>query len=193
LTIGDLQPRKNHLGLIRAYESLMNAHPRFGHHLVIVGKPTWFARTVADAAKASKFAERIHFTGFVNDQELLQLYGGCEMMVFPSFYEGFGLPILEGMACGRAVACSNTSAMPEVANAAALLFDPASTVSMAKAMRDILIDRELRSRLERLGVQRASQFSWDSSARKTLEIYHETASRGAQKQHGVRVPAAGRV
>ena len=114
------------LGLIRAFEDLVRAHPQLPHHLVIVGKETWYAPTVRAAAKKSQVADRIHFTGFVDDEELRRLYGACDLFVYPSFYEGFGLPILEAMACGRAVACSNTSAMPEVADSAALLFDPSS-------------------------------------------------------------------
>ena len=173
LTVGDLQPRKNHLGLIRAFEDLLSVHPQLPHHLVIVGKEdTWYAPTVLAAAKKSQAADRIHFTGFVDDDELRRLYGACDLFVYPSFYEGFGLPILEAMACGRAVACSNTSAMPEVADSAALLFDPKSQRELVFAMRDLLLNPELRQRMERLGVQRAGMFSWTSSAAKTLELYY---------------------
>ena len=97
------------------------------------------------------------------------------MFAFPSFYEGFGLPILEAMACGRAVACSNTSAMPEVANAAALLFDPSRQEEITRAMRDLLLDPQLRLRTERLGSQRAAAFTWSKAAQKTLDVYHEVA------------------
>ena len=179
LTVGDLQPRKNQIGLIRAYESLMLANPSLRQKLVIVGQKTWFSSHVVDAAASSKVAERIQFTDFVNDDELLQLYNACDLMVFPSFYEGFGLPILEAMACGRAVACSNTSAMPEVANAAAILFNPYSSQDIARAMHDVLVDPELRGRMERLGQQRASLFTWERTARRTLEIYYQIA--GAAK------------
>ncbi len=175
LTVGDLQPRKNHLGLIRAFEDLIRAHPQLPHHLLIVGKETWHADTVRAAAKKSRVADRIHFTGFVEDEELRRLYGACDLMVYPSFYEGFGLPILEAMACGRAVACSNTSAMPEVADSAALLFDPCSQRELVFAMRDLLLNPELRQRMERLGVQRAAMFSWTSSAAKTLDLYYAVA------------------
>ena len=175
LTVGDLQPRKNQIGLIRAFEELVRTTPQLPHHLVIVGKSTWFADRIMDAAKHSRVADRIVFPGFVDDDELLQLYNACELMVFPSFYEGFGLPILEAMACGRAVACSNTSSMPEVANAAALLFDPENKGEIVRAMRDVLVDHELRIRMERLGLQRASLFTWEKTAQRTLEIYYEVA------------------
>ena len=178
LTVGDLQPRKNQIGLIRAYESLILDNPSLHQRLVIVGQKTWFSERIVDAAKRSKVADRIHFTDFVTDVELLQLYNACDLMAFPSFYEGFGLPILEAMACGRAVACSKTSAMPEVANAAAILFDPRATDDIARAMRDVLVDHQLRSRMERLGQQRASSFTWERTARRTLEIYYDVAGTG---------------
>ncbi len=178
LTVSDLQPRKNHLGLIRAFEQLIRAHPELPQHLVLVGKETWYAPVIRATAAKSELRDRIHFTGFVSDQELLQLYGACDVFVYPSFYEGFGLPIVEAMACGRAVACSNTSAMPEVADSAALLFDPCSTEDLFRAMRDLLLNPELRLRMERLGMQRATLFSWEKAAGKTLEIYYEIAGRG---------------
>ena len=135
-----------------------------------------------DAGKNSRMADRIVYPGFVNDDDLLQLYNACDMMVFPSFYEGFGLPILEAMACGRAVACSNTSSMPEVANAAALLFDPGNLGEIVRAMRDVLLDPELRTRMERLGLHRASLFTWERTAQKTLELYHEVAGAKSPSQ-----------
>jgi len=172
LTVGDLQPRKNQIGLFRAFEALLREHPSLPHHLVVTGKKTWFASKVYNAARQSGVADRIHFTDFVHDDDLLQLYGGCDVFVFPSFYEGFGLPILEAMACGRAVACSETSAMPEVADSAAILFDPHDTGQMTRALRDLMIDSELRARMERLGQQRATQFSWQRTAELTLRVYH---------------------
>ncbi len=175
LTVGDLQPRKNHAGLIRAFEQLLRAYPQLPHRLVIVGKENWRASDVRAAAKRSAVADRIHFTGFVSDEALLRLYGACDLFVYPSFYEGFGLPILEAMACGRAVACSNTSAMPEVADSAALLFDPTSEEQIVLALRDLLLNPELRQRMERLGAQRAAMFSWESTASKTLELYYAVA------------------
>jgi glycosyltransferase involved in cell wall biosynthesis len=177
LSVGDLQPRKNHVGLIRAFDRLVREYPQLPHHLVLVGKESWYAPVIRAAARKSSVAERIHFTGFVSDEDLLRLYGACDLSVYPSFYEGFGLPILEAMACGRAVACSNTSAMPEVADSAALLFDPHSDDELVLAMRDLLLNPELRSRMERLGAQRAAIFSWESTAAKTLDLYYEIAGQ----------------
>ena len=113
----------------------------------------------------------------MQDDDLVQLYNACEVFAFPSFYEGFGLPVLEAMACGRAVICSNTSALPEVADAACLLFDPYSRREITRALLDLLLDAQLRARMERLGLQRAALFSWRDAAQKTLEVYHEVAGR----------------
>ncbi len=128
------------------------------------------------------------------DADLVHFYGACELFVFPSFYEGFGLPILEAMACGRAVACSNTTAMPEVANAAGILFDPHSVPEMARAISDVLLAQELRTRLERLGMHRATMFSWEKAAARTLEVYTRVAggkkAGGAKK--GTRTAVQGR-
>jgi glycosyltransferase involved in cell wall biosynthesis len=175
LTVGDLQSRKNQAGLIRAFAEMVRAYPRLKHHLVLAGKESWHAAEVRKAARNSGVAERIHFTGFVSDSELLQLYNACEFFVFPSFYEGFGLPVLEAMACGRAVACSNSTAVPEVADGAAILFDPHSTEQIVRAMADLALDAELRAHMGRLGLQRAAQFTWRKTAEKTLEVYYEVA------------------
>lgn len=190
LCVGDLQPRKNPLGLIRAFEELIGNCPELAHHLVFVGKDTWYAPKVHQAADRSPFGNRIHFTGYVNDSELLQLYNACEIFVFPSFYEGFGIPILEAMACGRPVACSNTSAMPEVAGPAAMLFDPRSPHEMMAAMRDLLRKPELRARMERLGLQNASRFTWRATARQTLDVYYSVTGR--KRTAGRRTVPAGR-
>jgi glycosyltransferase involved in cell wall biosynthesis len=180
LAVGDLQPRKNHLGLLRAFEDVMRAYPHLPHHLLFVGKETWYSKELHGAVMKSGIADRVHFTGFVEDDELVHFYAGCDLFVFPSFYEGFGLPILEAMACGRAVACSSSSAMPEVADSAALLFDPHSTQGIGQAIKDILLDAELRARLERLGSQRAAAFSWEQAAEKTLNAYYMVAGGSAR-------------
>lgn len=179
LSVGDLQPRKNHLGLLRAFESLIGARPCLRHHLVLAGQETWYSPQVHRAVERSSVSDRVHFAGFVSDEELIQLYGACDVLAFPSLYEGFGLPILEAMACGRAVICSDTSAMPEVANGAALLVDPHSREHIAQALAEVLVDSGLRLRLERAGPRRARSMGWERAARLTLDAYYEVAGAPA--------------
>jgi len=181
LTVGDLQPRKNQLGLIKAFEEVLKLEPQLPHHLVLAGQDTWFADKIRAAAARSAFADRIHLLGWVGDEELLHLYNACDVFAFPSFYEGFGLPVLEAMACGTPVACSNQTATYEVADSCALTFDPSSTVEMMHCIRDLLINPDLRARMSRLGQQRAARFTWDSAARRTLAVYCEVAGQ-AQPQ-----------
>jgi glycosyltransferase involved in cell wall biosynthesis len=173
LSVGDIQPRKNHIGLIRAFARMVKAYPQLPHQLVLVGKPTWFSGKVEEAARESGAGERIRFLGFVADADLLQLYNACDCFVFPSFYEGFGFPALEAMACGRAVVCSDVSALPEVVDGAAIFFDPYALDEMVRAIADVLLDGELRGRMERLGLQRAAHFSWQKTAQKTMEAFHQ--------------------
>lgn len=186
LAVGDIQPRKNHIGLIRAFTKMLQAYPQMKHQLVVVGKATWFADRVEEAVRESGVRDRIRFAGFVPDAELLHLYNACDVFVFPTFYEGFGLPALEAMACGRAVVCSDASALPEVVDGAAILFDPYSVDEMVRAIADVILDRELRTRMERLGLQRAAHFSWQETAEKTLEVFREVVKpRAAARRTAV--------
>ncbi|MCS7025298.1 MAG: glycosyltransferase family 4 protein [Bryobacteraceae bacterium] len=188
LNVGDLQPRKNQTGLIRAFEEFLRHNPGQPHHLVIVGQSKFDGELVKQVAARSAVSSRIHFTGYVDDAFLHLLYNACELFVFPSFYEGFGIPILEAMACGCAVACSKTSAMPEVADGAAIFFDPRSTAEMTRSIQDLVLNPEMRSRYQRLGLARASVFSWDRTARQTLEVYYEVAGsdrRFAPDRHSI--------
>jgi glycosyltransferase involved in cell wall biosynthesis len=189
LSVGDLQPRKNHIGLIKAFARLVRAYPQLKHRLVLAGKPTWFAERVHAAARESGVDNRIQFCGFVSDPDLLQLYNACDLFVFPSFYEGFGLPALEAMACGRAVTCSRTTSLPEVVDGAAILFDPYAVDEMARALADLLLDSELRGRMERLGLQRAAHFSWQRTAEQTLDVFREVVEGAGQRS--IRAEAAG--
>ncbi len=144
---------------------------------MLAGKDTWFSPKVREAARQSGVADRIQFAGFVSDEDLLHLYNACDLFVFPSFYEGFGLPVLEAMACGRAVACSRTSSMPEVADGAGICSIPTPPARWCAPWRICCCDAELRARMERLGLQRAARFSWRATAQKTLEVYREVAER----------------
>lgn len=175
LSVGDWHPRKNQIGLIRAFRALLAAHPKLPHKLVLAGKRTWFAPRVMDEIRQSGLEERIVLTDFVDDDILPHLYNAADVFVFPSFYEGFGLPALEAMACGRPVVCSDSTALPEVVDGAALLFDPHSVEEQMRAIADILIDKELFRRMEKKSLQRAAFFNWNETARQTLDVYREVA------------------
>ncbi|HUP02564.1 MAG TPA: glycosyltransferase family 1 protein [Bryobacteraceae bacterium] len=192
LNVGDLHPRKNQIGLIRAFAQLVKAHPQIKHTLALAGKDTWFAGKVRDAARESGVMDRIRFLGFVTDDDLLRLYNACDLFVFPSFYEGFGLPALEAMACGRAVVCSSASALPEVVDGAAILTDPAAEEEMVRAMADVLLDAELRTRMERLGLRRAAHFNWHDTARRTLAVFRDVAERAVAAVETVASPSMAR-
>jgi glycosyltransferase involved in cell wall biosynthesis len=194
LSVGDLQPRKNQIRLIEAFAKSMRAHPQLKHRLVFAGKDTWYGGRVRDAARDSGMAGRILFTGFVSDDDLLQLYNACDCFAFPSMYEGFGIPVLEAMACGRAVIASNAASIPEVADGAGILFDPYRVDEIVRALGDVLLDAELRGRLERLGGQRASLFSWRKTAEATLDVYRDVAGamRAGSRPHAARAASAAR-
>ncbi len=175
LSVGDLQPRKNQLGLVEAFAELLRLMPTSQLRLVLAGKATPYANRVRAAARRLGVAEHVHFLGYVGDDDLLYLYSACELFVFPSWYEGFGIPLLEAMACGAPVACSNRAALPEVADAAALFFDPADMGQMVRVLRDLLAEEDLRARMKRLGMQRAAQYSWRRTAEQTLAVYCRVA------------------
>jgi len=175
LNVGDLHPRKNQIGLVRAFSELIRERPELPHVLVMAGQHTWFAPRVLEAIRESGVSDRIVLTRFVDDETLRLLYNGCDLFVFPSFYEGFGLPVIEAMACGRPVVCSSATALPEVTNGAAVLFEPHSTAQQMRAMRDVLLDRELSERMQRKSVHRSQTFDWNETARRTLDVYSEVA------------------
>ncbi len=169
LAVGNLQPRKNLVRLIQAFRTLVESR-RTEVDLVVVGPPRYRGEEVIQAA-AGAATGRIHFTGYVTDRQLASCYSGSTAFVFPSLYEGFGLPALEAMAHGIPVACSDVDALREVCGDAALLFDPLSVDSIAYAIDKVLGDSDLRERLSKAGTARAARFSWETSARLTLEVY----------------------
>jgi glycosyltransferase involved in cell wall biosynthesis len=174
LAVGNLQPRKNLVRLIQAFRILVESHHQ-EVDLVIVGPQRYRAEEVLQAA-AGAATERIHFTGYVADRQLAACYTCSTAFVFPSLYEGFGLPALEAMAHGIPVACSDVDALRDVCGDAALLFDPLSVDSIANAIDKVLKDSDLRQRLSKAGIARAAQFSWEKSAQLTLEVYRKARS-----------------
>jgi len=171
-------PGKNHVMLIDAYETLTASGvplPR----LVCAGGDWDGAEHVHRRLAASVARDRITFTGFVADGDLPKLVAGADACVYPSLYEGFGIPIVEAMACGVPVACSNTSSLPEVAGDAALLFDPNQVTPVADALRKLATDASLRQRLTAAGLRRAAGFTWEACAKDTLREIYSVAKGGA--------------
>lgn len=177
LYLGINKPHKNLVRLIEAYaklhRSLSTAHPP---PLIIAG--AWDERYPQPRQRvdALNLAGAVRFLGRVSDADLPALYSGATLFVFPSQYEGFGLPVLEAMACGAPVACSDTSSLPEVAGEAALLFDPADVDAIAAAMQRPLRDENLRRVLAQHSLQQARRFSWPRTAEETLACYRSVAS-----------------
>ena len=171
LAVGNLQPRKNLVRLIQAFTIVAGR----GHDvdLVIVG-PRHYRADDAVAA-ASPVSERVHFTGYVTDRQLSACYECATAFVFPSLYEGFGLPALEAMAHGVPMACSDAGSLPEVCGDAAILFDPHSIDAIADSVGRLLDDSDLRRRLATAGPERARQFSWTRTAELTLDVYRAVA------------------
>jgi glycosyltransferase involved in cell wall biosynthesis len=166
--LGSIHPRKNIPVLIKAYERFRE-QTGADHHLVLAGRLWWMADEVKDAVSVSPYISDIHFPGYITSDRAVALLGGATAMIYPSRYEGFGLPLLEGMACGTPVIASNTSSLPEVAGDAALLFDPDQPDELAHHMATLIADASLRDQLVERGFRRCSDFSWDTSA---SEIYN---------------------
>lgn len=166
LSVGTLQPRKNYVGLIRAFVNL-----ECDQVLAIAGGRGWLYQNALAEAKAH--GDRVRILGFVDDEDLPALYRGASLFVFPSFYEGFGLPVLEAMACGTPVVCSDVSSLPEIAGDAALLVDPNDQVALTEAMARALEDESLRRKMVDRGLEQAAQFTWERAARQLLAVFAE--------------------
>jgi len=167
-------PGKNHVRLIEAFERAKRSAD-LPHRLVLAGSDWSGASEVHRAATRSSVAQDIVFTGFVPAADLPDLYRGADLAVCPSLYEGFGMPVLEAMACGTAVACSNVSSLPEVAGDAARLFDPLDVDEMTRVLRAVLTGPATRAALETRGLARSRMFSWRASAAQTLDVLRMAA------------------
>ena len=181
LCVGNLQPRKNVRTLIDAYVRLRRADATRAR-LVIVGRKVWSHDDIFAAARESGYEEALVFTDYVPDDDLVALYNAAEVFVYPSLFEGFGLPPLEAMACGTPVVTSNTSALPETVGDAALTVDPRDAEALATALARVLDDADLRARLAERGLHRAQSFSWERTAHAISEVYHRAGDKtGTQR------------
>jgi len=185
LFLSTLEPRKNILGVLRAFELLY----RWGYpgHLVLAGRWGWHTEALREAMESSPARERIVHLDYISREHLPALYRGADALLFPSWLEGFGLPIIEAMACGTPVVTSGRSAMPEVAGPAAVYVDPGSPHGIASAVSAMLKDQEHRKRLAELGRRRAALFSWDRAAAATAQVLRQAAGLEAVEDDEYRV------
>lgn len=173
---GRWEQRKNMVRIIEAFAQFKR-ESRTEHRLVFTGGRSWGAREVNQTIRKLGIEDSILDAGKTSLDELPYLYGGADALVYASLWEGFGLPIVEAMACGTPVITSNVAAMPETAGGNALLVDPHSTEEIAGAMHRVTTDAALRSRMRAGGLERVRQFGWDDTARKTLNLYEAVARR----------------
>ncbi len=173
LGVGTLEPRKNHSGLIKAFHKAQSAAGKQQRPamLALAGGPGWLYEETQQLIAKLKLEKKVRFLGRVNELELITLYSMADVFAFPSFFEGFGVPPLEAMACGAPVITSNTSSLPEVVGDAALLIDPHNTSELAQAMIRLLEDETLREEIRQKGYTRAQLFTWPKSASKMLSVY----------------------
>lgn len=172
LTVGTLEPRKNLIRLLNAYKMLV-ANEDSMPNLVMVGGRGWLKEDINKIVDSLGLREKVVFTGYIPDSDLPALYRNAGVFVYPSLYEGFGLPPLEAMACGTPVVASNTSSIPEVVGDAGLLADPYNPAEIARAIAFVLKDNDLSARLERAGLIRSGMFTWDKTAQETIKLYRE--------------------
>jgi glycosyltransferase involved in cell wall biosynthesis len=174
LTVAALEPRKNLLRLLEAFR-LLRRRGRVPHQLAVVGPKGWMTGPLEAVLSSAELAGAVVATGYVPLDVLKVLYGNAALLVYPSLYEGFGLPPLEAMACGCPVAVSRSSSLPEVVGDAGLYFDPGDVEAIAGAMHRLLDSPELGRRLALLGLARSRAFAWERTARETLAVYREAA------------------
>jgi glycosyltransferase involved in cell wall biosynthesis len=169
LFVGTVEPRKNLRTLVQAFAQVAGEIP---HKLVLAGGRGWNSEPVFEAIDRLGLQDRVVCTGFVGGHnDLACFYSAADLFVFPSLYEGFGLPLLEAMTCGCPIAAAKNSSIPEVAGAAAVYFDPHSPEDMADCIRKLLEDAPMRYSLVARGLVQAGKFSWDNCARATLDVY----------------------
>jgi glycosyltransferase involved in cell wall biosynthesis len=172
-----LSAKRPHKNLIRLLDALASIPPERRPALVIPGYRTWHERELEDHVRTLELEEDVRILGWVDEGEIEALYAAASCFVFPSLYEGFGLPVLEAMQRGVPVACSNRSSLPEVAGDAALMFDPEQPREIAAAIERMLSDGDEADRLRRAGLDRARRFTWDETARLTAESYDRALAR----------------
>lgn len=170
LSVGTVQPRKNYQMLIRAFAPIAQSQP---HHLVIAGGKGWLEEEMLAEVKRQNLNDRVHFIGFVDDADLPALYSSATLYAMPSLYEGFGLPLLEAMACGVPIITTNTSSLPEVVGNTAVQLPPTDESAWTQAIAELLTNPSRRAHMTAEGFRRVRQFTWQKSALQLLQIYRD--------------------
>ncbi len=165
LAVGTLEPKKNYPLLLKAFQSL-----KLDWDLIIIGKKGWKSQEIYNTIDKLGIKNKVKILGYVSIEDLPYFYNGAEIFVFPSLYEGFGLPLLEAMACGVPVICSNSSSLPEIGKDAVLYFNPYSVDDLINQLLKLINDEKLRQNLREKGIYRAKDFSWQKTAQQTLEV-----------------------
>ena len=181
LYVGNLWPRKNVEGLLKAYKQLPE-NLRDKYQIVIIGDKNRYFNSLSNLAKELQIENNITVTGFVQESDLPFLYSAAQIFVFPSYYEGFGLPVLEAMACGVPVVTSNTTSLPEVTGDAGILVDPLNIYELSEAMKKLLTDAHLRSTMKERGLERAKQFPVKKMVCKILDLFAEVIGKKVASQ-----------
>lgn len=175
LYLGTLEPRKNIPALIRAWDILKQDKKFSDLRLIIAGAPGWLYEDIIVEARKARFAEQIIFWGAVETEERVLLYNLSSVFVYPSFFEGFGLPPLEAQACGIPVVAASRTSLPETLNGSAMLVDPWRVADMADNLRECLTNTALREQMAAAGLKNSGRFSWQDAAHKTLQILHDAS------------------
>jgi glycosyltransferase involved in cell wall biosynthesis len=170
LFVSTIEPRKNIQSIIKAFNWLKHNH-KIDHQLILIGKKGWKYVPIFEAIQASPWQNDIHHLNYLSDELVALFYSKADVFIYPSHYEGFGLPVLEAITLGAPVIASNTSSIPEVAGDAAVLINPNDFMELAEAILKVISDRQFRQDLINKGKTRANLFSWENTARKTLEAY----------------------
>lgn len=175
LFVGTLEPRKNLIRLLEAVYLLSKQDSKFikQYQLVLAGSPGWLYKEIYEEVKSRQLENCVVFTGYLPSEDVPKFYATAELFVYPSLYEGFGLPILEAFSAGVPVVTSNTSALAEVSGGAAVLVDPLDIEGLARAIQTALLDPKLREALKARGQKRAAEFSWEKCAQATMELYRQ--------------------
>ena len=172
LSVGTIEPRKNLLTLVRAFDQILRT-TELRPQLVVAGGEGWLMDELYSFIRTSDISDRVRFLGYTSDEVLRELYSSCRICVYPSLYEGFGLPPLEAMACGAPVITSRIPAIMETVGSAAVLIDPHNVADLAHSLIDLWNDEQQRSNLSLAGLKRAAEFTWERTAKLTLDAYHE--------------------